>query len=176
MAEIVITSEMELPEILSRYPVCRKVFGRYGLAGCGVPLGPKETLGFFARAHRVNEARLLAELEAAARTELPQPGAPEYLPGPGDLIYRRFFRAGILTMFTFGCVLGGINLAIMAMRQQLASLDMRAVTWAHAHAQVAGWLTFFVMGFSYQLIPRFKFTTLWRPLLASRTLLSWPQL
>jgi hypothetical protein len=43
---------------------------------------------------------------------------------------------------------------------------MRAITWAHAHAQVAGWVTFFVMGFAYQAIPRFKFTALWRPRLA----------
>ena len=54
----------------------------------------------------------------------------------------------------------------MAGRHELASLDMRAITWAHAHAQVAGWVTFFVMGFAYQAIPRFKFTALWRPRLA----------
>lgn len=161
---------MELPEILSRYPACRKVFDRYGLVGCGGPLGPRESVEFFARAHRVDERQLLAELTEAARTSVLGSGPPEYAPGPGDVIYRRFFRAGILTMFTFGCVLGGINLAIMAARQQLSSLDMRAITWAHAHAQVAGWVTFFVMGFAYQAIPRFKFTTLWRPLLASRSL------
>jgi hypothetical protein len=161
---------MQLPEILSRYPACRKVFDRYGLTGCGGPLGPQESLAFFARAHRVDETRLLAELREAARTGALEPAGPDYQPGPGDVIYRRFFRAGILTMFTFGCVLGGINLAIMAARHQLASLDLRAVTWAHAHAQIAGWVTFFVMGFAYQSIPRFKFTTLWRPRLASRTL------
>ena len=44
-----------------------------------------------------------------------------------------------------------MNLAIMAARHQLASLDLRAVTWAHA--QVAGWVTFFIMGFAYQAIP-----------------------
>ena len=170
MSDISITRDMALPEILSRYPGCRAVFDRYGLVGCGGPLGPQETLAFFARAHRVNEARLLQELEDAARTSILTTGSPEYKPGPGDLIYRRFFRAGILTMFTFGCVLGAINLAIMAARGQLASLDMRAVTWAHAHAQVAGWVTFFVMGFAYQAIPRFKFTTLWQPLVASRSL------
>lgn len=162
---------MELPEILSRYPGCRKVFDRYGLVGCGGPLGPQESLAFFARAHRVDEVRLLTELKEAARNAVLDAGSPGYTPGPGDVIYRRFFRAGILTMFTFGCVLGAINLAIMAASHRLASLDMRAVTWAHAHAQVAGWVTFFVMGFAYQAIPRFKFTTLWRPLLASRSLL-----
>lgn len=169
-AEILITRDMELPEILSRYPSCRKVFDRYGLVGCGGPLGPQESLSFFARAHRVDEARLLTELQEAARNSILEAGAPDYTPGPGDVIYRRFFRAGILTMFTFGCVLGAINLAIMAANQRLAALDMRAITWAHAHAQVAGWVTFFVMGFAYQAIPRFNFTALWRPLLASRSL------
>ena len=167
---VAITRDMELPEILSRYPGCRKVFDRYGLVGCGGPLGPQESLAFFARAHRVDESRLLAELQEAALNSFLETEAPGYTPGPGDVIYRRFFRAGILTMFTFGCVLGAINLAIMAVGHRLASLDMRAVTWAHAHAQVAGWVTFFVMGFAYQAIPRFKFTTLWRPLLASRSL------
>lgn len=161
---------MELPEIISRYPACRKIFDRYGLVGCGGPLGPQESLAFFARAHRVDEGCLLAELNEAARNSVLEAGSPDYTPGPGDVIYRRFFRAGILTMFTFGCVLGGINLAIMAVHRQLASLDMRAITWAHAHAQVAGWVTFFVMGFAYQAVPRFKFTSLWRPLVASRSL------
>ncbi|HEY7388783.1 MAG TPA: DUF1858 domain-containing protein [Bryobacteraceae bacterium] len=170
MAGISITREMALPEIVSRYPACRQVFDRYGLVGCGGPLGPQESLAFFARAHRVDEMRLLQELEEAARIGSLRANAPEYKPGPGDLIYRRFFRAGILTMFTFGCMLGAVNLAIMAARGQLASLDMRAVTWAHAHSQVAGWVTFFVMGFAYQAIPRFQFTTLWQPLVASRSL------
>lgn len=170
MADVIITRDMELPEILSPCPACRKVLDRYGLGGCGGPFGPQESLAFFARAHRVDEARLLIELEEAARAAVPSHDAPGYSPGPGDVIYRRFFRAGILTMFTFGCVIGAINLAMMAARHELASLDMRAITWAHAHAQVAGWVTFFVMGFAYQAIPRFKFTTLWRPVLASRTL------
>ncbi len=153
-----------VPAILSRYPACRKVFDRYGLQGCGGPLGPAETLEFFARAHRVDEARLIRELEEAAREGPAASLACNF--GPADTIYRRFFKAGIATMFTFGCVLGAINLAMMAARHQLASLDMRAVTWAHAHAQVAGWVTFFVMGFAYQAIPRFKFTPLWGPRLA----------
>ena len=166
----IITRDMELPEILSRYPACRVTFDRYGLAGCGGPSGPRETLAFFARAHRVDETALLADLNQVARAGPLAAAESSYAPGPADVIYRRFFRAGILTMFTFGCMLGAINLAIMAARGQLASLDMRAVTWAHAHAQVAGWVTFFVMGFAYQAIPRFQFTPLWRPLLASRSL------
>jgi hypothetical protein len=73
-------------------------------------------------------------------------------------------------MSTFGFVMGGVNLAVMAARHQLASLDLRAITWAHAHAQIAGWVTFFVMGFAYQAVPRFKFVTVWRPRLACATM------
>jgi hypothetical protein len=170
MAAPLISRDMDLPEVLSRYPFCRPVFDRYGLTGCGGELGPQEPLWFFARAHRVDENRLIAELEEAARNPESLPGDARFAPGPADTIYRRFFKAAILTMFTFGCVLGGINLAIMAARHELASLDLRAVTWAHAHAQVAGWVTFFVMGFAYQAVPRFKFVSLWRPRLACATL------
>src|SRR5262249_9131102 len=67
------------------------------------------------------------------------------------------------------CVMGGVNLAVMAVRHQLASLDLRAVTWAHAPAQIAGWVAFFVMGFAYQAIPRFKFFALLRPPFACAT-------
>ena len=63
MATSLITREMELPVILSQYPSCRPVFDRYGLTGCGGELGPQEPLWFFARAHRVDEPRLIAELE-----------------------------------------------------------------------------------------------------------------
>lgn len=169
MAISLISRDMELPEILSRYPACRIVFDRYGLTGCGGELGPQEPLWFFARAHRVDEARLMVELEEVARAGDLNPGRPEFNPGPADTIYKRFFKAAIVTMFTFGCVMGGVNLAVMAARHQLASLDLRAVTWAHAHAQVAGWVTFFIMGFAYQAIPRFKFVPLWRPRLACAT-------
>ena len=170
MATPLISRDMELPEILGRYPACRIVFDRYGLTGCGGELGPREPLWFFARAHRVEEGRLIAELEETASAGDPDPGKTEFHPGPADTIYQRFFKAAITTMFTFGCVMGGVNLAVMAARHQLASLDLRAVTWAHAHAQVAGWVTFFIMGFAYQAFPRFKFVPLWRPRLACATL------
>jgi hypothetical protein len=170
MVTQLISREMEIPAILGRYPSCRAVFDHYGLTGCGGELGPQEPLWFFARAHRVDEVRLIAELEEAACTGELNRNQPHFAPGPADTIYRRFFKAAILTMFTFGCVMGGVNLAVMAARHQLASLDLRAVTWAHAHAQIAGWVGFFVMGFAYQAVPRFKFVTLWRPRLACATL------
>ncbi len=170
MEQTLIHRDMPLPEIIRQYPGCRKVFDRYGLLGCGGPEGPREPLWFFARAHRIPEDRLLRELEEVARAELESPSELVYAPGPADVIYRRFFKAAIVVMFTFGCVFGGVNLAVLAARHQLASLDMRALIWSHAHAQVAGWVTFFVMGFAYQAFPRFKLTTLWKPGWAAATL------
>lgn len=170
MTQKLIDRDMSLPEIMRRYPRCRLVFDRYGLLGCGGPEGPHEQLWFFARAHRIPEAQLLRELEEAAQADLVSPSKLIYEPGPADVIYRPFFKAAIIVMFTFGCVFGGINLAILAARHQLASLDMRPLIWSHAHAQVAGWVTFFVMGFAYQAFPRFKLTTLWKPRLAVSTL------
>src|SRR5262245_11394893 len=116
-----ISREMELPAILGRYPSCRAVFDRYGLTGCGGEMGPQEPLWFFARAHRVDEDRLIAELEEAAHIGEHNPRQPRFIPVPAATIYQRFFKAAILTMFTFGCVLGGVNLAVMAARHQLAS-------------------------------------------------------
>jgi hypothetical protein len=165
-----IDREMMLPDVLNRYPSCRKVFDRYGLSGCGGPRGPRESVAFFARAHQVEEDRLLGELEAAAQRDEISPAQLEYEPSLADVIYRGFFKAAIVVMFTAGCVLGGINLAILAGRGELAALDLRATIWAHAHAQIAGWVTLFVMGFAYQAFPRFKLTKLWAPRWASSTL------
>ena len=92
MAAPLIAREMEIPAILGRYPSCRPVFDRYGLTGCGGDLGPPEPLWFFARAHRVDEGRLIEELEEAARTEGLSPSGPRFAPGPADVIYRRFFN------------------------------------------------------------------------------------
>jgi hypothetical protein len=68
----------------------------------------------------VDEAGLMAELEEAAGAGGPEPGPSRFNPGPADTIYQRFFKAAIVTMFTFGCVLRGVNPAIMAVRHQLA--------------------------------------------------------
>lgn len=162
-----ITAETLLPDVLRLAPSCRPVLDRYGLAGCGGRYGPHETLGFFARAHQVDLTRLLSELRQAASSEAPP---AEYAAGPGDTIYRGFFRGGIAAMFTAGGVFGAILLALHAWERDLTLLDYRAAVWAHAHVQVAGWVTLFVMGFAYQAFPRFKQTRLARPALAAATL------
>lgn len=161
-----ITAETLLPDLLREAPACRPVLDRYGLAGCGGRYGPHETLGFFARAHQVDLETLLRELREAAAA--PEP--TEYSEGLADTIYKGFFQGGIVAMFTAGAVFGAVLLALHAWERDLTLLDYRAAVWAHAHVQIAGWVTLFVMGFAYQAFPRFKQTRLARPALAAATL------
>lgn len=64
-----ITGRNTIREVLAKYPQTRAVFERHGLLECGGPLGPKEPIAFFARAHRVNEEQLLRELNEAVAAE-----------------------------------------------------------------------------------------------------------
>ena len=48
-----IASSCTIRDLVGQFPNTRSVFDRYGLKGCGGPEGPAESLGFFARAHRV---------------------------------------------------------------------------------------------------------------------------
>ncbi len=163
-----ITAETLLPDLLREAPPCRPVLDRYGLAGCGGRYGPHETLGFFARAHQVDLETLLRELREAA-SAAPEPAAA-YSEGLADTVYKGFFQGGIVAMFTAGAVFGAVLLALHAWERDLTLLEYRAAVWAHAHVQIAGWVTLFVMGFAYQAFPRFKQTRLARPALAAATL------
>jgi hypothetical protein len=162
-----ITADTLVPELLQERPACRAVLDRYELAGCGGFQGPYESVGFFARAHQVDLSRLLAELRNASALDS---SSAAYVESRADTIYRGFFRAGIVSMFTAGGVFGAVLLGILAWQGDWTSLDLRAAIWAHAHAQIAGWVTFFVMGFGYQAFPRFKHVKLAWPGLASATL------
>ena len=82
-----------------------------------------------------------------------------------DTIHRPFFLAGIVTVLTLGCMWGAINLLTIGVRESFSAVNYSWVL-AHAHAMVFGFVGFFVMGFAYQAVPRFKQTTLWRPRLA----------
>ena len=82
-----------------------------------------------------------------------------------DTIYRPFFLAGIATVLTLGCLWGAINLLTIGMKESFSAVNYSWVL-AHAHAMVFGFVGFFIMGFAYQVVPRFKQTALWRPQLA----------
>src|SRR5262249_42408938 len=94
--------EVLIPDLLKSAPQAREVLDRYGLRGCGGPLGPVETLGFFAKAHDVPLRRLLDEIRQACDQpgSLPQQTAP--IQEPADVIYRPFFKAGIAVALSLG--------------------------------------------------------------------------
>jgi len=162
-----ITVKSYLPDVVAQYPSTRAVFDRYGLHGCGGPLGPFEQVGWFARLHGVAIDKLLAELNEAASGSTHV--AAEFSPSIADTIYRPFFLAGIATVLTLGCVWGAINLFTIGVKESFNAISYSWVL-AHGHAMVFGFVGFFIMGFAYQAVPRFKHTALWRPRLAFSTL------
>ncbi len=156
-----INDQLLIPDLLRAAPQARPVLDRYGLRGCGGPLGPVESLGFFARAHDVPADRLLEEIRH--RIEQPAPPAPpDDTNSPdqrADTLYRPFFRAGIAVVLTLGAAWGAYLLLRIAWLGSFAAAGLHEVN-AHGHAQIFGWVGLFVMGFAYQAFPRFKHTCL----------------
>lgn len=150
-----------IPDLLRERPHVRTVLDRYGLRNCGGPLGPVESLEFFANAHEVPLERLLRELEQAP----PAPVEPPRIIPLADVIYRPFFKAGIAVVLTLGATWGAYLLLRIAFLGSFRAAGLHEVN-AHGHAQIFGWVGLFVMGFAYQAFPRFKHTTLWQPGLA----------
>jgi len=160
-----ITEDMSVAEIVKSCPDARRVFDRHGLKGCGGEHGPSEPLAFFAAVHQVDVDELVREINDEMESSSNQPYVyEETLP---DYIYRRFFKAGVVTVLTVGCLWGAIDLVQIALGKSLLQLHLLPSIHAHAHAMIFGWVGMFVMGFAYQSFPRFKNTTLWRPALAN---------
>src|SRR5579884_381050 len=165
-----IDGQVKIPDLLRAAPQVRPVLDRYGLKGCGGPLGPAESLAFFAQAHEIALPHLLEELREAVRPtsqRLPLPLAEA--PSPADTIYRPFFKAGIVVTLSLGAVWGAYLLLRIAVSGSFTAAGLHEVN-AHGHAQIFGWVGLFVMGFAYQAFPRFKHTTLSHPKLALASL------
>jgi hypothetical protein len=160
--DINITEDMYVPEVLAAYPSTRRVFDRYGLKGFDGPTGPQEPISWFARLHGVPVNEVLLELRIAAANGTTRIG---FAPSIAGAIYRPFFLAGVGTVLTLGCMWGAINLLQIGWRRDFTAANYSWVL-AHVHAMVFGFVGFFIMGFAYQVFPRFKQTTLWRPRLA----------
>lgn len=157
-----IRAETLIPDLLRNAPQVRPVLDRYGLRGCGGPLGPRETLAFFSAAHDVPLDDLLQELRTSlAEVKTPPPETPRW----EDQIYRPFYKAGIAIVLTLGAVWGAYLLLRIAWTGNFAEASLHDVN-AHGHAQIFGWVGLFVMGFAYQAFPRFKHTDLAFPQLA----------
>ncbi len=162
-----ITGNTSVAEVVKICPNARRIFDRHGLKGCGGEHGPSEALAFFAAVHQVDAEELVREINDEIQNPSDQPYV--YKETLQDYIYRRFFRAGVLTVLSVGCLWGAINLLQIAMGKSFLQLRLLPSIHAHAHAMIFGWVGMFVMGFAYQSFPRFKITTLWRPDLANLT-------
>jgi hypothetical protein len=163
-----INAKVLIPDLLQAAPQTRPVLDRYGLRGCGGPLGPVESLEFFAKAHDVPLPRLLEELRRSYGTT--RIASAEETSSLADAIYRPFFKAGILVVLTLGAVWGAYLLLRIAFAGSFQAVGLHEVN-AHGHAQIFGWVGLFVMGFAYQAFPRFKHTILVSPRLAYSTLI-----
>lgn len=97
-----IGGETSVAETLRNCPSARRILDRHGLKGCGGKESPSESLSFFATVHQINLDELIREINGEMQNPSPQPCAyKETLP---DYIYRRFFKAGVLTVLTVGCL------------------------------------------------------------------------
>jgi hypothetical protein len=160
-----ITKDTSVADIVRLCPGARRIFDEHGLKGCGGENGPSERLAFFAAVHQTNVEELLREINAEVAN--PNPGPYVYKTSLDDYVYRPFFKAGVATVLTVGCLWGAINLLQIAMGKSFFQLPLLPSIHAHAHAMIFGWVGMFVMGFAYQSFPRFKNTRLWRPDLAN---------
>ncbi len=167
VAALEIAPQTTVAEVVRHCPTARRIFDSHGLKGCGGEHGPEETLSFFASVHGVALDTLLRELG----DEIAHPSQAPYIyrASVADSIYRPFFKAGIATVLSIGCMWGAINLLQIALGGTFLQLGLLPAIHAHAHAMIWGWVGVFVMGFAYQSFPRFKNTTLWRPGLARLT-------
>lgn len=158
-----IKKETLITEIIEKFPSTREVFVKYGVCSSGII--PRETLGFFARAHQVDIEEILIELNKASHN--PSSAKPYTVSREsiGEVLWRRFFKAGIV-FGSIGWAFGAVNLAYIAFKRSYFELPIPIIL-SHAHIQVFGWVGLFVMGFAYQAFPRFKFVSLWNPHLAS---------
>jgi uncharacterized protein involved in response to NO len=80
-------------------------------------------------------------------------------------IYKPFFVAGIATVLTLGCTWGAINLLTIGLKGSFGAANYSWIL-AHGHAMVFGFVGLFIMGFAYQVFPKFRGSTLWKPNLA----------
>ncbi|MBI4319495.1 MAG: DUF1858 domain-containing protein [Chloroflexi bacterium] len=155
----VINSTMTVREVITRYPEAQMVFNKHGLTGCGGPKGPMEPISFFATVHNVDAEALLQELNEVARAGASRTGATPQGGGPQTEVYRAFVKTAIIVALTAGCTLGAVNLAYMALAGSVGT-TWGAITQAHGHAQIFGWVGLFIMGVAYHVLPRLKATEL----------------
>ncbi|PYQ61940.1 MAG: hypothetical protein DMF53_14240 [Acidobacteria bacterium] len=74
---------------------------------------------------------------------------------PDYTLHRPFFLTGIAVTLTAGATWGAILLLRIAQSRSFTEPSIFAVN-AHGQAQIYGWVGLFVLGFAYQMFPRFQ--------------------
>ncbi len=157
------STETPIKVVIAAHPETAAIFAKHGLDTC---CGGGHPVAFAARAHRVDLAELMAELQAAAAPDRVRPDA-----APEVDLYPPFLKGAMVATLTGGATLGLVALTIAGLRGSLNT----GLTWwtpviqAHAHVQIFGWVALFIMGVAYHVVPRFKATELYRPDLARKT-------
>jgi uncharacterized protein involved in response to NO len=146
-------------EINQKYPQCRPVFEKYGIAGCGGEYGPPEPLFIFAAAHRVPLGELVEELNRALRggwkDERGIQKTQDMAEAASETLYRRFVFGALFVALTAGFGLGLVNLTRIALAQSYYEIS-GVLKQIHGHAQVFGWVGLFIMGVAFHAVPRMK--------------------
>ncbi|MDD5542525.1 MAG: DUF1858 domain-containing protein [Acidobacteriia bacterium] len=159
-----IGSNTNIRAIIAAFPQTVELFTRYGLMGCGGERGPDEPLQWFAVVHNINPQTLISEVKEFIRTEPLQKEASAQ--GPQEIpLYKRFIFAALAFTLTGGVVWGVINLTLIAIHRDFPKwLDPS--NQAHGHVQIFGWVSLFIMGVAYHVVPRMKATKLWNEFFA----------
>src|ERR1017187_9513669 len=154
-----ITRSLLVSEINQKYPQCRPVFEKYGIAGCGGEYGPQEPLFIFAAAHRVPLPELVDELNRALRGEWKDERSAQKTQGAAEAasetLYKRFVFGAMFVALTAGFGLGLVNLTRIVLAQSFYEIS-GVLKQIHGHAQVFGWVGLFIMGVAFHAVPRMK--------------------
>lgn len=84
-------------------------------------------------------------------------------------VHRPFFTAAILSVLTVGASWGVLILWRIGFAERFTGVSIHEIN-AHGYAQITGWVGLFIMGFSYQGLPRIMRTKLVAPRLAMAVL------
>ncbi len=162
MTPLLIHNDLSLRDILIAYPQTRPVLSRYGLMECGGATGPDEPLGWFARVHHVDPDQLMRELQEAIGQQTDHESAmPQAEPPRGgealdpDSLFRRFLVTAITFVLTGGVLWGAINLSLIGYHHEFVGW-LTVGNQAHGHVQIFGWVSLFIMGIAYHVVPRLK--------------------
>ncbi len=84
--------------------------------------------------------------------------------------YQYYLKASLLVAITIGWLLGAIELTAITFHSAFQSLASRLISPAlfqvHGQSQIIGWVGLFIMGISYQVIPRQRRVAIHTPVLA----------